>query len=58
MGRIEPNKLRVERELREAERVVAHLRGVTLDEAAQALKDHATLSGTSVIHVAREVIAH
>jgi hypothetical protein len=31
---------------------------VTLDEAAQALKDHAVLVGTSVIEVARELLAH
>jgi outer membrane protein TolC len=50
--------LRVERDLREAERVLAHLRGLSLDEAAQALKDHAVLVGTSVIEVARELLAH
>jgi hypothetical protein len=48
-------RLRVERELREAERVLAHLRNVTLDEAAQALKDHAELMGTPVVDVAREL---
>jgi hypothetical protein len=52
------DRLRVERDLREAERVLAHLRGVTLGEAAQALKDHALLMGTSVIEVARELLAH
>jgi hypothetical protein len=52
------DRLRVEREQREAERVLAHLRGITLDEAAQALKDHAVLAGTSVIQVARELLAH
>jgi hypothetical protein len=35
----------------------ANLR-VTLDEAAQALKDHAVLVGTSVIEVVRELLAH
>ncbi|WP_433784706.1 hypothetical protein ACQPX6_00535 [Actinomycetospora sp. CA-101289] len=52
------DRLRVERDLREAERVLAHLRGISLDEAAQALKVHAVLAGTSVIEVARDVIAH
>jgi hypothetical protein len=52
------DRLRVERELREAERVLAYLRGLTLDEAAQALKLHAVLAGTSVIEVARDVLAH
>ena len=51
-------RLRVERELREAERVLAHLRNVTLDEAAQALKDHAELMGIPVVEVARELLAH
>jgi hypothetical protein len=51
-------RLRAERDLREAERILAHLRGVTLDEAAQALKDHAVLVGTSMIEVARELLAH
>ena len=51
-------RLRDERELREAERVLAHLRDLTLDDAAQALKDHAVLVGTSVIEVARDVLAH
>ena len=36
-------RLRDERELREAARVLAHLRGLTLEDAAQALKDHAVL---------------
>jgi hypothetical protein len=54
----ERNKLRVEHELREAESAVAHLRGVTLDDAAQALKDRAVLMGTSVIDVVRDVLAH
>jgi hypothetical protein len=60
MTRTEPDRdrLRVERELREAERVLANLRGLTLDEAAQALKDHAVLAATSVIEVARELLAH
>jgi hypothetical protein len=44
--------------LREAERVLAHLRGLSLNEAAQALKDHAVLAGTSVVEVARDLIAH
>jgi hypothetical protein len=44
--------------LREAERVLAHLRGISLNEAAQALKVHAVLAGTSVIEVARDLIAH
>jgi hypothetical protein len=44
--------------LREAERVLAHPRGISLNEAAQALKDHAVLAGTSVIEVARALIAH
>jgi hypothetical protein len=52
------DRLRVERDLREAERVLAHLRGISLNQAAQALKDHAVLAGTSVIEVARELIAH
>jgi hypothetical protein len=52
------DRLRVERDLREAERVLAHLRGISLDEAAQALKDHAVLARTSVIEVARDLIAH
>jgi hypothetical protein len=52
------DRLRVERELREAERVLAHLRGLTLDEAARALSDHAELTGTSAIEVARDVLAH
>jgi len=52
------DRLRVERDLREAERVLAHLRGMTLDEAAQALKDHAVLVGSSVIEVVRELLAH
>jgi hypothetical protein len=52
------DRLRVERELREAERVLADLRGTTLDEAARALGDHARLSGTSVVEVARDVLAH
>ena len=51
-------RLRDERELREAARVLAHLRGLTLEDATQALKDHAVLVGTSVIEVAREVLAH
>jgi hypothetical protein len=50
--------LRVERERRRAERVLAHLRGITLDEAARALGDHARLTGTSVVEVARDVLAH
>ena len=60
MTRTEPDRdrLRVERELREAERVLAHLRGITLDEAAQGLKYHAVLAGTSVIAAARELLAH
>jgi hypothetical protein len=37
---------------------MAHQRGITLDEAAQALKLHAVLAGTSVIEVARELLAH
>jgi hypothetical protein len=52
------DRLRVERELREAERVLAHLRGITLDEAARALGDHARLTGTSAVEVARDVLAH
>src|SRR3954470_12997370 len=52
------DRLRVERELRGAERVLADLRGVTLDEAAQGLKGHAVLTGTSVIEVACELLAH
>jgi hypothetical protein len=51
-------RLRDERELREAARVLAHLRGLTPDDAAQALEDHAVLVGTSVIEVARDVLAH
>ena len=51
-------RVRDERELREAERVLAHLRGLSLDDAAQALRDHAILVGTSVIEVARDVLAH
>jgi hypothetical protein len=60
MTRTEPDRdrLRVERELREAERVLADLRGVTLDEAAQGLKVHAVLAETSVIAMARELLAH
>lgn len=52
------DRLQVERDLREAERVLAHLRGTSLNEAAQALKEHAVLAGTSVIEVARNLIAH
>jgi hypothetical protein len=51
-------RLRDERELREAARVLAHLRGLTPDDAAQALEDHAVLVGTSAIEVARDVLAH
>lgn len=51
-------RLRDERELREAARVLAHLRRLTREDAAQALKDHAALVETSVIEVAREVLAH
>jgi hypothetical protein len=54
----ESSERRRERELREAQKVVAHLRGVTLDAAAQALEDHAVLTGTSVTDVVREVLAH
>jgi hypothetical protein len=49
---------RDERELREAARVLAHLRGLSLEDAAQALEDHAVLVGTSVIEMAREVLPH
>jgi hypothetical protein len=52
------DRLQVEGQLRQAERVLSRLRGIGLDEAAQALKDHAVLAGTSVIEVARELIAH
>jgi hypothetical protein len=52
------DRLGVERELREAERVLAHLHGVSLDDAARALKNHAELTGTSVVEVARDLIAH
>jgi hypothetical protein len=52
------DRLRVERELREAERVLAHLRGLSLDEAARALKDHADTTGMPVIDVARDLLAH
>jgi hypothetical protein len=51
-------RLRDERELREAARVLAHLRSLTPEDAAQALEDHAVLVGISVIEVAREVLAH
>lgn len=51
-------RLRDERELREAARVLAHLRGLTLDDATQALEDHAALMGTSTTELARDVLAH
>jgi hypothetical protein len=38
--------------------LAAHLRGISLDEAARALKDHAVLAGTPVIEVARDLIVH
>ncbi|WP_433028519.1 hypothetical protein [Actinomycetospora sp. CA-053990] len=51
-------RLRDERELREATRVLAHLRGLSPEDAAKALEDHAVLVGTTALEVAREVLAH
>jgi hypothetical protein len=53
----ERNRNRVEQELRHGEKAIAHLRGVSLDEAAQLLQVHAVLTGTSVLDVARDVLA-
>lgn len=37
--------------------MIAHLRGVDLDEAAEVLHSHAVLMGVSAVEVARAVLA-
>jgi hypothetical protein len=57
MARVERDRVRTENELRRAEALVARLRGVSLDESAQALKDHAHLMRVSVVDVAHAVLS-
>ncbi|HEY2195792.1 MAG TPA: hypothetical protein VGH76_26300 [Actinomycetospora sp.] len=49
-------RLRTEIELREAEAMITDSWGVSLDESAQALKNHADLMRVSVADLARLVI--
>jgi hypothetical protein len=50
------DRLRTENDLREAETLIARLRGVSVDQAARALSDHASLMGISVSDLAGAVI--
>jgi hypothetical protein len=50
------DRLRTENDLREAETLIARLRGVSIDEAARALSDHASLMRISVPDLAGAVI--
>ena len=51
------DRLRTENDLREAEEQIGRERGVSVDEAAQALKDRADILRVAVVDVARAVIA-
>ncbi|HEY2221461.1 hypothetical protein [Actinomycetospora sp.] len=51
------DRLRAENDLRQAETLIARLRGVTVDDAARALTDHAGLMGISVMDLAGAVIS-
>ncbi len=51
------DRLRTENDLREAEELIGRERGVSVDDAAQALKDHADVMGVSVVDVALAVIS-
>jgi hypothetical protein len=51
------DRLRIENDLREAEELIGRVRGVSVDDAAQALKDHADVMGVAVVDVARAVIS-
>lgn len=50
-------RLRIENDLREAEGLVGRVRGVSVDEAAQLLKDRADVMQVTVVDVARAVIS-
>ncbi len=51
------DRLRTENDLREAEELIGRVRGVSVDDAAQALKDQADVMGVPVVDVARAVIS-
>ena len=51
------DRLRVENDLREAEDLVSRVRGVSVDDAAQVLKDHADVMRVAVADVARAMIS-
>ena len=51
------DRLRTEKDLREGEELVGRVRGVSVDDAAQMLKDHADLMRVPVVDVARAVIS-
>ena len=51
------DRLCIESDLREAEDLVSRVRGVSVDDAAQVLKDHADLMRVAVVDVARAVIS-
>ena len=57
MSAVARDRLRTENDLREAEVLVGRLRGLSVDDAAQALKDHADLMRVPVVDVARAVIS-